>query len=100
MIVVPVSVTRSAPWSKKSLVMLREGHRRLQPAVVGLHGWASRSARELTTLVARDIRVCYEAGPTGFGLHRLLTSMGVACDVVAPALVSKTPGDRGQDRPA
>jgi hypothetical protein len=23
-----------------------------------------------------DLRVCHEAGPTGFGLHRLLTSMG------------------------
>jgi transposase len=40
------------------------------------------------------LRVCYEAGPTGFGLHRLLTSMGVACDVVAPALVPRAPGDR------
>ena len=33
------------------------------------------------------LRVCYEAGPTGFGLYRLLRSMGVACVVVAPALV-------------
>jgi transposase len=23
-----------------------------------------------------QLRVCYEAGPTGFGLHRLLTAMG------------------------
>jgi transposase len=28
-----------------------------------------------------QLRVCYEAGPTGFGLYRLLRSMGVACDV-------------------
>jgi transposase len=40
------------------------------------------------------LRVCYEAGPTGFGLHRLLRSMGVACDVIAPALIPKAPGDR------
>jgi transposase len=40
------------------------------------------------------LRVCYEAGPTGFGLHRLLTSMRVACDVVAPSLIPKAPGDR------
>jgi transposase len=40
------------------------------------------------------LRVCYEAGPTGFGLYRLLGSMGVACDVVAPALIPKAPGDR------
>jgi transposase len=41
-----------------------------------------------------QLRVCYEAGPTGFGLYRLLRSMGVACDVVAPALIPKAPGDR------
>ena len=40
------------------------------------------------------LRVCYEAGPTGFGLYRLLRSMGVACDVIAPALIPKAPGDR------
>jgi transposase len=40
------------------------------------------------------LRVCYEAGPTGFGLYRLLTSMGVACQVVAPSLVPRSPGDR------
>jgi transposase len=40
------------------------------------------------------LRVCYEAGPTGYGLYRLLRSLGVACDVVAPALIPKAPGDR------
>ena len=41
-----------------------------------------------------QLRVCYEAGPVGFGLYRLLASMGVACDVVAPSLIPKAPGDR------
>ena len=27
----------------------------------------------------RDLRACYEAGPTGYELHRLLTSLGVQC---------------------
>jgi transposase len=40
------------------------------------------------------LRVCYEAGPTGFGLYRLLRSMGIACEVVAPSLVPRSPGDR------
>jgi transposase len=40
------------------------------------------------------LRVCYEAGPTGFGLYRLLASMGVACEVIAPALIPKAPADR------
>jgi transposase len=40
------------------------------------------------------LSVCYEAGPGGFALWRLLTSMGVACDVVAPSLVPIRKGDR------
>ena len=40
------------------------------------------------------LRVCYEAGPTGFGLYHLLVSMGVRCQVVAPSLVPKGSGDR------
>jgi transposase len=40
------------------------------------------------------LRCCYEAGPCGFELHRLLASMGVACDVVAPSLIPRRAGDR------
>src|SRR5579859_6835287 len=42
----------------------------------------------------RLLRACYEAGPTGYGLHRLLGSLGVRCDVVAPSLIPKAPGDK------
>jgi transposase len=37
----------------------------------------------------RQLRACYEAGPTGFGLYRLLTSIGVACEVIAPSLIGE-----------
>jgi transposase len=40
------------------------------------------------------LAVCYEAGPGGFELLRLLTRLGVACDVVAPSLVPVRAGDR------
>jgi transposase len=40
------------------------------------------------------LAACYQAGPGGFALWRLLTSMGVACDVVAPSLVPVRAGDR------
>ncbi len=33
------------------------------------------------------LAVAYEAGPGGFALWRLLASMGVACDVIAPSLI-------------
>jgi transposase len=37
---------------------------------------------------------CYEAGPTGYTLYWQLTKMGIACEVIAPALVPTKPGDR------
>ena len=40
------------------------------------------------------IHVVYEAGPTGYGLHRLITSLGYSCTVVAPSLIPRKPGDR------
>jgi transposase len=41
-----------------------------------------------------QVRCCYEAGPTGFGLHRHLVERGFDCQVVAPGLVPRRPGDR------
>ena len=40
------------------------------------------------------LRVCYEAGPTGYVLYRQLTALGVPCVVVAPTLVPVKAGDR------
>ncbi len=37
---------------------------------------------------------CYEAGPTGYGLYRLITSLGHECVVIAPSLIPAKPGDR------
>ena len=36
---------------------------------------------------------CYEAGPTGYGLHRLIESLGHRNLVVAPSLIPKKAGD-------
>ena len=41
-----------------------------------------------------ELLVCYEAGPTGYGLYRQLTRMGIACMVVAPSLIPQRVGDR------
>jgi len=41
-----------------------------------------------------QVRCCYEAGPTGFGLYRHLVERGIDCAVVAPGLVPQRPGDR------
>ena len=33
--------------------------------------------------------VCYEAGPTGYGIYRLLLSLNIDCTVVAPSRIPK-----------
>jgi len=53
----------------------------------------------IRTLLARYpdpslLSTCYEARPTGYDTHRLLTSLGVACDVIAPSLIPKRSGAR------
>ena len=40
------------------------------------------------------VHFCYEAGPTGYGLYRLICSLGHECMVVAPSLIPRKPGDR------
>jgi transposase len=42
----------------------------------------------------RRLRACYEAGPTGYELARLLDRLEVRCQVIAPTLIPKAPGDK------
>jgi len=45
------------------------------------------------------LNFCYEAGPCGYGLHRLLTGCGHECVVVAPSLIPVKVGDRVKTSP-
>src|ERR1700685_482388 len=40
------------------------------------------------------LHVCFEAGPTGYGLYRQIQALGHDCTVVAPALIPKRAGER------
>src|SRR5450830_1363153 len=40
------------------------------------------------------LRTCYEAGPTGYDTHRLISSLGIACEVIAPSLIPRRSGMR------
>jgi transposase len=42
-----------------------------------------------------EVRCCYEAGPCGYALQRQIEAAGpVICEVIAPALVPRKPGER------
>jgi transposase len=53
-----------------------------------------RKALKMLVKAGEVLKVCYEAGPTGFGLCRRLREAGIDCLVVAPSLVPGKPGDR------
>ncbi len=70
---------------------------------LGMDGWTWRRSSTMRPSVRRflhrfpdrrSLSTCYEAGPTGYELHRLIEGMGIPCDVVAPSLIPKAPGDR------
>ena len=55
--------------------------------------------RKLTRRLTRrsggaEVRACYEAGTCGYALQRRLESSGVVCEVIAPSLVPRKPGER------
>ena len=41
----------------------------------------------------QQLLFCYEAGPTGYGVHRQITALGHDCCVIAPSLIPKRPGE-------
>ena len=41
-----------------------------------------------------EVRACYEAGPCGYVVRRLLTKMGIHCDVIVPSMIPRKSGDR------
>ena len=53
-----------------------------------------RLVRRLEREAPGPVRMCYEAGPCGYALQRQVTTPRVSCQVIAPALIPRTPGDR------
>lgn len=78
-------------------VALAEGGERSE---VRDHGKISNTPTALKTLCAKltrngcKLRLCYEAGPCGYGIQRQLSDAGHECVVVAPSLIPRKPGDR------
>ena len=56
----------------------------------------ARIERTIKKLAGRygRLQVCFEAGPTGYGLYRQIQELGHDCLVVAPALIPKRSGER------
>jgi transposase len=67
-----------------------------EPRYLGVIGSDDASIRKLVRKLgaAKSLCIAYEAGPTGYGLHRLLATLGCKVMVVAPSLIPRRAGDR------
>jgi transposase len=82
---------------KKHAVAIAEGGRtgevRFMGDVENNPAPIERTIKRLANRYAR-LHVCFEAGPTGYGLYRQVKALGHDCLVVAPALIPKRAGER------
>src|SRR5262245_15469060 len=53
-----------------------------------------RLVKKLEREAPGAVRIFYEAGPCGYALQRQVRTARVSCDVVAPALIPRKPGER------
>ncbi len=53
-----------------------------------------RLVRKLEREAPGPVQCCYEAGPCGYALQRQMTTARVRCQVIAPALIPRKPGER------
>ena len=81
----------------RNAVAIAEGVRGGEVRFLGEFPATEAAMRKLIAKLAAKydkLTFCYEAGPTGYGLHRLIKSLGHECIVVAPSLIPKKPGER------
>src|SRR6516165_2699713 len=80
----------------RNAVAIADGGRGDEPRFLGeIDNTPAATAKLVRKLAAQYQRLtfCYEAGPTGYGLHRQIESLGYECIVAAPSLIPKRPGD-------
>jgi transposase len=81
----------------RNAVAIAEASRRCEVRYLGEVDASEAATRKLVAKLAakyKRLSFCYEAGPTGYGLYRLITSLGHECQVAAPSLIPKKPGER------
>jgi transposase len=76
----------------RNAIAIADGERGGEVRFLGEVDASNHSMRRVVQGLAAkhgQIHFCYEAGPTGYGLYRLITSMGHDCMVVAPSLIPR-----------
>src|SRR5689334_9701308 len=81
----------------RNAVAIAEASRRGEVRYLGEVEASEAATRKLVAKLAAKydrLTFAYEAGPTGYGLYRLIESLGHTCIVAAPSLIPKKAGER------
>ena len=82
--------------SKEKIAVAIAEEGRLEPRYWGMISHTQEAVKKLMKKLGSPdtLRVCYEAGPTGYALYRLFLTLGIHCEVIAPSLIPQRPGER------
>jgi transposase len=82
--------------ARKNQIAMYRGWEK-EPAAEWESGMDARGIQKLIERLHREqaeVRCVYEAGPCGYELYRKLRKAGIQCEVNAPSLTPRKPGDR------
>ncbi|OLO40491.1 IS110 family transposase, partial [Alkalihalophilus pseudofirmus] len=82
--------------SKEKIAVAIADEGRNEPRYFGMISNTPEALRKLVKKLGttEQLKFCYEAGSTGYGIYRVLLSIGMDCEVIAPSLIPQKPGER------
>ena len=77
-----------------AMLVAEGGSKAVQWELPNEAGEVRKLVRKMRREGGGQLLCAYEAGPCGYGLQRQLQQAGVSCQVVAPSLIPRKPGER------
>ena len=73
-----------------------KANQRTKPVFIGTTEYSPGKIKRAVSKLGKpdQLKICYEAGPCGYGLARELQKLSFDCQVIAPSKVARQPGDK------
>ena len=83
----------------KEKIVVAESKTKGQSEIIGEYENTQAGLKKMIKMLSKrkkenEIKICYEAGPCGFAVKRILNKSGFSCEVIAPSLIPVQGGNR------